>query len=146
MVRKPEGANGAYHGKKEVGGHKPIPARKRKLERGHSSPSDCISPERSGRRLIEKIQFSFRLERAYDTPPAGPCTPPPSPPPKHPTHSDDMWQVKKILEQRSRASEGVGTPLRQPLAPRPHRPSPDARAYSYLSLSTEQLTLRPCSK
>jgi hypothetical protein len=51
-----------------VGGcenNKPIPACKKTLERGHCSQSKCISPERPGRRLIEEIEFSFRLERAY---------------------------------------------------------------------------------
>jgi hypothetical protein len=28
---------------------------------------NCISPESPGRRLIEEIAFSFRLERAYCT-------------------------------------------------------------------------------
>jgi hypothetical protein len=54
--------------------NKPVLASKRKLESGHFSQSKCISPERPGRRLIEKIEFSFCLERAYgaeqqDTPP-----------------------------------------------------------------------------
>jgi hypothetical protein len=30
---------------------------------------NCISPESPGRRLIEDIEFSFRLERAYDRKP-----------------------------------------------------------------------------
>jgi hypothetical protein len=53
---------GAYLGH---GGNKPVPAGKRKLERGHFSHSNCISPASPGRRLIEEIEFSLRLERAY---------------------------------------------------------------------------------
>jgi hypothetical protein len=46
-------------------GDKPVPAGKRKLECGHFSQSNCISPERPGRRLIEGLEFSCCLERAY---------------------------------------------------------------------------------
>jgi hypothetical protein len=42
----------------------PVPAGKRKLERGHFSQSNCISPESPGRRWIEESECSFRLERA----------------------------------------------------------------------------------
>jgi hypothetical protein len=45
--------------------YKPVPAGKRKLERVTFLNCNCISPESPGRRLIEEIQFSFRLERAY---------------------------------------------------------------------------------
>jgi hypothetical protein len=51
--------------------HKPAPAGKRTLERGHFSQSNCISPERARRRLIEDIEFPFRLERAQLNPRAG---------------------------------------------------------------------------
>jgi hypothetical protein len=47
--------------------YKPVPAGKVKLERGHLSQSNCISPESPERQLIEEIEFSVRLERAYKT-------------------------------------------------------------------------------
>jgi hypothetical protein len=49
---------------------KPVPAGKRKLERGHFPQSNCISPESTGRRLIEENDFSFCLERVYLTAPS----------------------------------------------------------------------------
>jgi hypothetical protein len=48
-----------------VKAYKHVPGGKRNLERGHFSQSNCISPESPGRRLIEDIELSFRLERAY---------------------------------------------------------------------------------
>jgi hypothetical protein len=39
--------------------YKPVTAGKRKLEGGHFSQPNCISPESPGRRLIEDIEFFF---------------------------------------------------------------------------------------
>jgi hypothetical protein len=57
--------------------YKPVPAGNRKLERGHFPQSNCISPKRAGRRMIEEIEFYFRLERAYlsPSPISIPCPP-----------------------------------------------------------------------
>jgi hypothetical protein len=45
--------------------YEPVPAGTRKLECGHFSQSNCISPARPGRQWIEEIEFSLRPERAF---------------------------------------------------------------------------------
>jgi hypothetical protein len=48
---------------------KPVPSRQKKTgRRALFLNCNCISPESPGRRLIEEIEFYFRLERACGTP------------------------------------------------------------------------------